>query len=105
MKGLDQVNPVIEAHDEDIRQNELRFMGSIRKPHKGMTFYEFNYITGDLKPAQIAKTIEITDGGQAKKTGKIELSKDSHYFWALNEKSAAKKLLKLGLIVSLEKNE
>lgn len=104
MKELEQ-QPKIEKHEEANKQQEIRFLGSTRRPHAGMTLYEYNMETGWLKPAEtINQIVYNAEKKEAETHKKLEIDKSCYYFWALNEKSAARKLYKLGLIASLTPN-
>ena len=104
MKELEH-KPKIEKHEEANKQQEVRFLGPTRKPHAGMTLYQYNMETGWLHPAEtINQMVYNPATKKMEKREKLEIDKSCYYFWALNEKSAARKLYKLGLIESLTPN-
>lgn len=98
MKEFEQLSPKIEAHEKEKKKSEIRFVGSLKKPHKGMKLFSFNSNSFELKEAVIIKSIKYVRG-EAIKTNKVEKQKDCVYFYALNKKSALKKLKKFGIDV------
>jgi hypothetical protein len=105
MKLTGENKPQIEKHEEVNQQKEFRKAGQLKPPKKGQNLYRFNTKTGDLDAIDYEKEISLTMEGTVKKEGKVYRDPDCVYFSALNEKNAARKLHKAGLIESQKPNE
>lgn len=106
MEELHDNKTRIEKHDETNVQQEIRYVGKIIDRTKdGLKLWEFNTKTGDLVDIEPEKLIKITEDLTPTKAAKVLKDSDCVYFWALNEKSAARKLFKEKMITSTTPNE
>lgn len=96
--------PIIEKHEEVDQQKEFTLKGELKPPQKGQKLWEFNTVTGDLNVFDYEKFIQMGNNGETKKQGRVYGNPDCVYFSALNEKNAARKLFKGGLIESTTPN-
>lgn len=97
--------PTIEKHEEVNQKKEFKHLGRIKPPQKGQKLWKYNTKTGDLDIVEYEKEIAMGMNGNVKKSGKVYGNRDCVYFSALNEKNAARKLFKGGLIESKTPNE
>jgi len=79
--------PQIVAEQE--KEKQLKFLGSLRKV-PGLTMYECNLMTGDIKPAKLDSIIDI----EGNITRKLVIQPGCLYDQALNMKNAMRKFLK-----------
>ena len=109
MEELHDSKNRVEQHEEANKQQEIRFLGTTKRPHKGMKMFEFNPNTGDCQPVDFDfhVKVNVSDSGHmgTAKKATVETSAECIYFWALNQKNAAKKLFKQGLITSIIRND
>lgn len=95
MKELEKINP-IEIREEEQQRKELKFIGSQRSI-KGLTLYEFNLVSKQIKEAEFKKEDLILKS----LNDKVSLSKKVHvkencvYIQALNKSNAIRKINKL----------
>jgi hypothetical protein len=95
MKEL-ELKSKIENHEIENKQNELKFVGKIKKPHKGHSLFSFNYSTGEIKEASIVRHVSMGYNGVPVYKSELTKEKDCVYIWGLNKKSIIKKLKKYG---------
>ncbi|MHA1795819.1 MAG: hypothetical protein ACTSUK_06890 [Promethearchaeota archaeon] len=94
--------PIIEKHVIENKADEFKHVGHIRK-RKGLTLFQYNLSTNELNPAKISEEVfamvdQKTGDTYAKKKNTVVREKGCDYFYALNEKTAYKKIMKsLGL--------
>lgn len=71
--------------------SQKKQLGTIKKPHKGMSLFVFNPQTGNIKLASVQDdaTYDIKKKG-SKKT--LEVNSKLVYFWALNLENAKRKV-------------
>ena len=85
----------VEEHRQAEIKKGFKHLGS-SKSRAGHTWFEFNFVTGELDKATIHnETILVGDSYQTKK--KINSKENCQYFQALNRKNAIKKLKSIGL--------
>lgn len=94
---VDKEEP-IEIVEEQQQKKEIKFIGSQRQV-PGLTLWEFNWGTRQLKPASFKKEdVAITSlkptKASAVKHSKVITQENCWYFQALNRSSAGKKVRK-----------
>lgn len=94
MKGIDPIKPKIENHEKEIKQNEITFIGSLIKPFKNATLYEFDTEEMELRVADVDRKVAMGYDGEVQKTNKFTRNKHCLYLWALNDKNALRKVKK-----------
>ncbi len=99
MQDFDPIKPKIENHEKEIKQTELTFIGSLIKPFKNATLWEFHIDNQILIKADISHKIAVSEKGEPIKKQELTKNKGCVYFWALHERSARKKLKKHGLLL------
>lgn len=95
---------VPQAHIDEVRheqvakkQKEYHMVGHVRRV-PGLTLFEFNKRTHEIRPAQIKREAVLTTDGTPVFRTRTDIHQDCFYLQALNVKNAEKKLKKLGMI-------
>lgn len=87
-----RVEQQVKAH------HEFKLIGKVKKI-PGLTLFSYNKKTLQIKKADVESKVSIGFDRKPKTEHKIITEKDCFYVQALNVKSAAKKLRKLGYTV------
>jgi hypothetical protein len=96
----------IEIQEEQQQKKEIKLIGQQRKI-KGLTLWEYNHKTKELKKAKYQK-VDVNLKSLSTKDEDINfnhrviVNENCLYFQALNESNAIKKLLKRGLTPPLQ---
>lgn len=96
MKELTQhIKPGNEIQVQRAIEKKKIFIGDM-VPKRGMKCYEFNYKTGEIKPATFNSVEIIVTGGAFNRISKKIITKeDCLYCVAINESNALKKFFKV----------
>ena len=79
------------------KQKEYKLIGHQRKI-VGLTLYEFDRQTKEIRPAAVTRTALVKTDGSAKYTTRTDVRQGCFYIQALNVKNAERKLRKLGML-------
>lgn len=91
MKKIELIKEKINI--EIKKQQEYKFIGFLLIK-KGLTLYEFNPETNELKEIIIVKEAIINYDGEVEQNKRIEYNPNFIYVQALNKKTAMKKIIK-----------
>lgn len=87
----------IRIEQQQKKQKEYHLIGQIRRI-PGLTLFEFNKRTKEIRPASVSRTIGVKYDGTTYFRTRTDVRQDCFYLQALNIKNAEKKLRKLGLL-------
>ena len=95
---LKQIVPELSRADMqeivDLQRKEYHLIGSQRSI-PGLTLYEYDLTTGDIRKADLKKEVSLTVDGLVETTKKAHTRDLCLYVQALNPDNAMRKLLKL----------
>ena len=85
-----------EVRQEQVakKQKEYRMVGRQRRV-PGLTLFEFDKNTHEIRPAQVKREAAITTGGKSVFRTRTDIHEHCFYLQALNVKNAEKKLKKI----------
>ncbi|MFK5855239.1 MAG: hypothetical protein QM503_03845 [Bacteroidota bacterium] len=83
-----------EVHAPVKQKQEYKRVGSIMLK-KGLKLYQYNFVKEELKLVEINKFIKLDTTGKVVKQNKAQHDDNCIYVQALNDKNAARKIIKL----------
>ena len=88
-----------EVRQEQVakKQKEYRMVGRQRRV-PGLTLFEFDKTTHEIRPAQVKREAALTTKGKPVFRTRTDIHEGCFYLQALNKANAEKKLRKIGML-------
>ena len=86
--------PQTEIHAPVKKKQEYKRVGKIMLK-KGLKLYQYNFVKEELKLVEVDKFIKLDTTGKVVKQNKAQYDDNCIYVQALNDKNAARKIIKL----------